>query len=76
MAGVNADTTSSDVLDVLSVLMWEVPREQIVKHRRRLDVALAAAQVRTGAFDRATWGLSPDQIEQQRRAMQQLGQGG
>lgn len=76
MAGVGPRTDLSDALDVLTVVMLEVPEEHLRKWRQGLDRARVAAQAKAGTFDRSTWGLAPEQIEQQRRAMEQLGQGG
>lgn len=72
MAGVTGSTNSSDVLDVITVLMFEIPAEQLRKYRDRLNRSVAAARVRAGQFDRRTWGLQPDQIVATQRLMGRL----
>lgn len=76
MAGVGPDTGCGDALDVLTVLMLEIPTQQLRKWRAGIDRAVTAAQVQAGRFDRRTWGLAPHQVEQQRLAMRTLGRGG
>lgn len=75
MAGVVATAPLSDVLDMLTVIMLEVPQEQLRKWRSAMDRADMVAKAKSGNLDRATWGLQPHQIEQQRAALRTLGQG-
>ena len=76
MAGVKSNTSLSDVLDLLTVIMLEVPEQHLRKWRQGMDRAAVVAQAKAGTLDRKTWGLAPHQVEQQRRALEQLGQGG
>lgn len=76
MAGVTGGTDVSDALDVLTVVMLEIPEKQLREWRQAMDRADAVARARTGKFDRSTWGLQPHQVEQQRAALRTLGQGG
>lgn len=76
MAGVVATTPISDVLDVLTVIMLEIPEQQLRKWRTAMDRADVVAKAKAGKLDRSTWGLQPHQIEQQRAALRTLGQSG
>lgn len=76
MAGVVDSTPFSDVLDMLTVIYLEVPRDPLRQWRRELDRADLIAKAKAGRLDRSTWGLQPHQIEQQRAAMRTLGQSG
>lgn len=76
MAGVVATTPISDVLDLLTVIMLEIPQEQLRTWRSAMDRAALVADAKAGKLDRSTWGLRPHQIEQQRAAMRTLGQSG
>lgn len=76
MTGVVATTPISDVLDLLTVIMLEIPQEQLRTWRSAMDRAALVADAKAGKLDRSTWGLQPHQIEQQRAAMRTLGQSG
>lgn len=76
MAGVTSETGMSDVLDVLTVVMLDIPERQLQKWRQFMDRATVVAQAKAGTLDRATWGLQPHQIEQQQAAMRTLGRNG
>lgn len=60
-------------LDVLTVALIEAPGERLKAFRDGMDRETTTSQVRSGRIDRATWGLAPHQIEQQRRFMQTFG---
>lgn len=57
MAGIGADSPLSAAVDVLQVLILEIPREALDKWRRELDIAVWKVR----PPDRSTWGLRPDQ---------------
>ena len=76
MAGVAPTTPLSDVLDMLTVIMLEVPKKPLRIWREELDRADLVAKAKAGKLDRSTWGLQPHQIEQQRAALRTLGQSG
>jgi hypothetical protein len=76
MASVTSESDVCNVLDVLTVVMLEIPEPQLRKWRQMMDRADVAAKTRSGKFDRSQWGLQPHQIEQQRAALRTLGQGG
>jgi hypothetical protein len=82
IAGVDARTPVSDVLDVLTVVVMDTPGEALGKWRsgiERAAFAAKAAAARTrapagpagaataGRYDRSSWGLAPEQIEATRR---------
>lgn len=58
MAGVSDRTPLATALDVLTVLVMEVPTDELRKWRRELDAALWKVR----PPDRSTWGLLPDQV--------------
>lgn len=58
MAGVRSSTPLGDALDVVQVVIMEVPVEELEKWRRRFDVALWGVREPS----RETWGLEPSQI--------------
>lgn len=79
IAGVDALTPVSDVLDVLTVVVMDTPGEALGKWRSGIERAAytakaVAARTRGPAgapaparYDRSTWGLAPEQIEATRR---------
>lgn len=75
MAGVTGDTDVGDVLDVLTVVMLEIPENPLRQWRQAMDRADVMAKAKAGTLDRATWGLQPHQVEQQRAALRTLGGG-
>lgn len=75
MAGVRAHTDLGTALDVLDVAVVEAPVDSLEKRRRRLDVAVAIAQARTGVVDRDTWGTDAAQQAETSRLMSE-GPGG
>lgn len=76
MAGVGPTTGIGDALDVLTVIMLEVPQQQLTKWRQAMDRADVAAKAKAGKLDRSTWGMAPHQIEQQKAALRTLEQSG
>lgn len=58
MAGVGQRTPLGTALDVLQVLVMDVPVDEIRKWRRELDIALW----KVTPPSRETWGLEPDQV--------------
>lgn len=75
MAGVTDATDLGDALDVLTVVLMDTPGEALGVWRRRMDLVTAQAQARSGRVDRASWGLRPEQVQQQKQAMRTLGEG-
>jgi hypothetical protein len=79
MAGVDNLTPASDALDVLTVVVMDTPGEALGKWRTGIEraafaakAAASRAQMPTGApaaarYDRATWGLAPEQLAASRR---------
>lgn len=63
MAGVTAESPIADVLDVLTVLVVEVPKEALTDWRSKLERALW----RVRPPDRASWGLAPEHQQQMGR---------
>jgi len=58
MAGVTEDIPLGTAIDVLTVLIIDVPTDQIKEWRKQLDDALMRVNPRSA---RDTWGLEPDQ---------------
>ncbi len=81
IAGVRDNTPVGAVLDVLTVAVMAAPGEALKKWRTGLDRAVAAAAYRATRtqpvaqqrLDRATWGLQPGQVEQQRAFLNGMG---
>jgi hypothetical protein len=63
MAGVDDRTPIARSLDVLTVIVMEVPVEDLRKWRRELDAALW----RVRPPDRETWGALPEHQERMAR---------
>lgn len=64
----------SAALDVLTVIVMDTPVKALGEWRRNLDRAALAARIAAGHKpDRASWGMQPDQVEQQRRFLAQMG---
>lgn len=63
MAGITGDTPVAEVLDVLTVLAVEVPKEALTDWRNKLERALWTIR----PPDRASWGLAPEQQQQMSR---------
>jgi len=61
MAGVDYRASICDALDVLQVVMLEVPVEGLRKWRDEFERALAKVR----PFDRETWGLEPEHVAAQ-----------
>lgn len=59
LAGVDDDTPVGTVLDVLSTVIVEVPKDQLTEWRRRFDRILTpiAAKAEKPLYDRETFGL-------------------
>lgn len=76
MAGIGPAADVNDALDVLTVIMLEIPQEPLRRWRAAMDRAAVVAKAKAGTLDRSTWGLQPHQIEQQKAALRTLGQGG
>lgn len=57
MAGVDEDTPLGTALDVISVLIIDVPTDQIKQWRKQLDDALVQVNPVSA---RDTWGLEAD----------------
>lgn len=63
MAGVDDRTPISAALDVVQVIVMEIPGDELKKWRRELDRALW----RVRPPDRETWGLLPEHVAAQER---------
>ena len=63
MAGVDVQTPVTTALDVLTVVLMEVPVDDLRKWRQELDRALW----RVRPPDRGTWGLLPEHVAAQER---------
>jgi hypothetical protein len=63
IAGVDGNTAIATTLDVLQVVVMEVPTDDLRKWRRELDRALW----RVRPPDRDTWGLLPEHVAAQER---------
>ncbi len=70
MIGVDDDTALADACDALIYVLAEgAPHEQLKKLRDSVQIASWQVQ----APDRATWGLTPEQVEAQERLMRTAG---
>lgn len=65
MAGIDRSSPIQVAVDVLQVLVMDVPADDLKKWRREMD----AAMWKVRPPDRATWGLRPDQQQETERLL-------
>lgn len=63
MAGITSTSPIKNAVDVIQVLVMDVPTDDLKKWRNELDAALWKIR----PPDRATWGLRPDQQQETQR---------
>lgn len=67
MADIGPSTPAAVALDVLTVVVMEIPVKALDKWRMEMAKTDQLRKIKTGRIDRSQWGRAPEQQEAMRR---------